>query len=111
MGGKRKLTIPAELGYGALDQRSQLDGLGPQLVPLLLQPLHREVIVHQPTHPPERTKGSVDHLVRARPRAVRRVHPLEEVAGPEGGREGVLDFMGDEPEVLPAAPGWHIRGN
>ena len=99
-----------QLGNRALDQGSQLDGFRSQLVAVLLEPLDGEVIVHQTTHPPERAKGGVDHLVRAGSRAVGRVHTLEEIAGPESGRERVLDLVGDEPEVLPAAPGWHIRG-
>src|SRR5205814_777753 len=65
----------------------------------------------QAAHASQRAEGDVDHLLGALAGAVGWVHALEQVAGPEGGGEGVLDLVRDEPEVLAALARGRHRAN
>src|SRR5438105_5107553 len=94
---------------GAVHHGAELRALAAQIVAVLPQPLDGEVIVYQPTHAAQRAKARIDHLLRARPGAVRLIHPLEQVARPERRCQRVLDLVGDEPQIL--APSSAGRGH
>src|SRR5437764_1094726 len=110
-GIKEKLDDPAVRGnsillrrrvQGGLDQVLESDLFLLQVVAVLEEALDGEEIFNETAHAPQRPERNVDHLFRALAAAIGGVHPLEQIAGPERRRERVLDFMCDEPEVLPA---------
>ena len=82
-----------------------------ELVPVLAQALDGEVVVHQPTHAPQRAQARVHHFFGSGSGAIGRIHALQQIAGPQGRCERIFDFVSNESEVLAAsiAGRWHPR--